>query len=207
MNLEWNKIAASVFLTGTVAMTISLVVNGLYGDQGGHHGEEPKRGYAIEVADVPATGGAPKEEAPVNIALFFEEATVEKGQKLSRACVACHSFEKGGPHKVGPAMWDVVGAAKGHHGDYAYSNAMASFGGEWGYQELSEFLAKPKKYMKGTKMAYAGMKKPEDRAAMILYLRSLSDTPKPLPEVPVVVEEVTEAAPADAVDAVTPSAE
>ncbi|NET71376.1 MAG: cytochrome c family protein [Sphaerospermopsis sp. SIO1G2] len=185
---ELNKVAAAVLLAGTVALSISLVVNGLYDPT--HYGEEPKRGYEIEVSEV-SNVAAPKEEAPELIAEYFTSASLEKGQKLTKACVACHSFDQGGPHKVGPNLWDIVGKPIAYHDNYSYSNALASHGGQWDYQSLSEFLKKPKKFAKGTKMAYAGMKKPQDRASLILYLRSLSAAPLALPEPPMApVEEM-----------------
>lgn len=192
-SFEINKIAGAIFVAGIAALGISLTVNALYDSGSGGHGEEPKRGYQIEVAE---TEGAVevKEDIPVNIAAFFADASLEKGKALSKACVACHSFDKGGANKVGPNLYGIVGAPTANKSDYSYSNALASFGGEWNYQELSQFLEKPKKYVPGTKMAYAGMKKPEQRAAILLYLRSLSDAPLPLPEPPAPEpEESTEA--------------
>lgn len=190
---ELNKIAGAILLAGVTAMSISMVVGGLYGEQL-HHGEEPKRGYQIEVAEESSSSGAAVEEAPVDIAQYFAQASVEKGQSLTKACAACHGFDEGGAHKVGPNLWNIVGQKLAHHTDYSYSNAMASHGGEWDYQSLSLFLEKPKKFVPGTKMAYAGMKKPEDRASLILYLHSLSNSPLPLPEPPAAAEE---AVPAD----------
>ncbi len=185
---ELNKIAAAVLLAGTIALSISMVTNAVYDPA--HHGEEVKRGFAIEVAET-SNSGAPVEKKPIDIAAFFAEADIAKGEKLTKACLACHGFDDGGAHKVGPNLYNIVGADIGGAADYSYSNAMASFDGSWDYQALSQFLEKPKKYIKGTKMAYAGMKKPQDRANLLLYLRSLSGSPVALPEPPV-VEEVVE---------------
>jgi cytochrome c len=203
-DLELTKIAAAVFLTGIIGMSISLVVNGLYGNEEGHHGEEAKRGYQIEVAEEAAGGGgAATEAAPVDIAAFFKDATVAKGEALSKACLACHDFSKGGPNKVGPNLYGVVDGPTAHRKDYSYSNALASFNKTWDAQSLSEFLEKPKKYVEGTKMAYAGMKKPEDRASLIMYLHSLNDNPKPLPEPkPVAATPATTSEPVKASDPV-----
>ncbi|TAE34187.1 MAG: cytochrome c family protein [Alphaproteobacteria bacterium] len=213
-DLELNKIAAAIFFTGVTALAISLTVEGLYG--GGHsaHGEQ-ERGYKIDVVeDAGAGGGAAEEAKPIEIAQFFAAASAEKGANLSKACASCHSLDKGGAHKVGPALWGLVNAKVARHADYSYSTAMAGHGGEWTFQSLSEFLEKPKKYISGTKMAYAGMKKPEDRASLLAYLATLNDSPVPLPQpvpqaatAPVEEAPAEPAAPTPAVDAATPTEE
>jgi cytochrome c len=185
-SFELNKLAMAVLVAGVVAMSLSLGVNGFYQGAKSHddgHGGEVKRGYQIEVTEESPAGGAAAEVKSPDIAGFFASASLDKGVNLSKACAACHSFEDGGAHKVGPRLYDIVGSKIARHKDYSYSNALAAKGGNWGYQELSEFLEKPRNYVSGTKMAYAGMKKPEDRASILLYLRSLSASPKPLPEV------------------------
>ncbi len=179
---ELNKIAAAILLAGMTAMVASLVVDGLYvGEEEGHKTPE-KRGYQIEVSDTDTGGGGSTAAAkPVDIASYFAKATVEKGEALSKACQACHSLGKGESNKIGPNLYGVVDGPHAHRKDYSYSNAMASFKGTWDVQSISQFITKPKDYVPGTKMAFAGMKKPEDRASLILYLHSLSDSPKPLP--------------------------
>lgn len=188
---ELNKVAAAILLAGVTALSISMVTEAFY-DPKPHGDEEVKRGYQIEVAEVANAGGALVEDKPIDIALFFAEADIAKGEKSTKACLACHGFDEGGANKVGPNLYNIVGADIARSTDYSYSNAMASFEGNWDYQALSQFLEKPKKYMKGTKMAYAGMKKPQDRANILLYLRSLSASPLPLPEPPVIEEVVEE---------------
>jgi cytochrome c len=111
---------------------------------------------------------------------MFAMASMENGEKLSKKCATCHSFDKGGVNKVGPNMWDLINRNKGSVDGFAYSAALVEFGGEWSYSELNKFLLKPKKYIKGTKMNYNGLKKDTDRADIILWLRSLSDSPAPL---------------------------
>ena len=115
------------------------------------------------------------------IAPLLTAASVESGKKLARKCALCHTFKKGGPHKIGPNLWDIVGADKARWENFSYSAALASVGGSWGYEELNSFVAKPKAYIPGTKMTFNGLKKPEDRADLIAYLRTLSDSPRPLP--------------------------
>lgn len=184
---ELNKIAAAILLAGVIALSVSMVTDAIYDPE--PHGEEIARGYEIEVADVPVAGGAPKEKQEVQIAAFFADADAAKGEKLTKACLACHNFQEGGAHKVGPNLYNVVGADIARHADYSYSSALSEFEGNWNYQALSQFLEKPKKYVKGTKMAYAGMKKPEDRASLLAYLKTLSANPVPFPPAPVEEEE------------------
>ena len=101
---------------------------------------------------------------------------------MAKKCAACHSFEQGGPNKIGPGLWGVVNRPVGGAADFAYSDVMAGHGGAWDYESLDAFLTNPKEWAPGTKMAFAGLKKPKDRANLILYLRSLADSPEPLPE-------------------------
>ncbi|MFQ5938549.1 MAG: c-type cytochrome [Alphaproteobacteria bacterium] len=115
------------------------------------------------------------------IAPLLTAASVESGKKLARKCAVCHTFKKGGPNKIGPNLWDIVGADKARWGNFSYSAALAGVGGSWGYEELNAFVAKPKAYIPGTKMIFNGFKEPEDRADLIAYLRTLSDSPRPLP--------------------------
>ncbi len=129
---------------------------------------------ATQTAAAPAGGG--------DLAALLAAADPAQGQTVAKKCAACHPFEKGGPNKVGPNLWDIVGAKHAHKDDYSYSKAMSDMADkEWSYAELDAFLAAPKTYVPGTKMTFVGIKKPEERAALIAYLRSLSDSPKPLP--------------------------
>jgi cytochrome c len=134
---------------------------------------EPAAADATQTAAAPAGG---------DLAALLAAADPAQGQTVAKKCAACHNFEKGGPNKVGPNLWDIVGAKHAHKDDYSYSKAMSDMADkEWSYAELDAFLAAPKTYVPGTKMTFVGIKKPEDRAALIAYLRSLSDSPKPLP--------------------------
>ncbi len=180
--LEFNKIAAAVLLSGIIAMVSGLVAEGLY--SGGHDEEAAKRGYTIEGAEsAEAPAGTPAAtEKPVDIAPLLAKEDVTKRQDIIKQCTACHTYEKGGRNGVGPNQYGLLGAAFAHMEGYAYSDALKAQHGKktWTFQELSEFLANPKKHSPGTKMAYAGMKKPEDRANLIAYLNTLSDKPLPL---------------------------
>ena len=140
-----------------------------------------KPGYEVLVKDEAA---APS-DAPVVVVKLAEvlpKATAEVGQAAFKPCSTCHTVVKDGPNKVGPNLFGILTRAKGSHEGFAYSAAMKEKGGNWGYEELYAFLAGPKAYVPGTKMSFAGLKKPEDRAAVIMYLRTLADTPVPLPQ-------------------------
>ena len=108
-------------------------------------------------------------------------ADLGAGEKLSKKCSACHVFDAGGQNKVGPALWNVVDRPLGASEGYAYSDALAGFGGAWDYAALNAFLAKPKGYISGTKMNFAGLKKPQDRANLIAWMRAKADSPAALP--------------------------
>ncbi len=142
-------------------------------------------GSAIKVAGVEEKadkGGKPAAGAKeVDALTLLAAADVKAGEKVFGKCKACHTADKGGPNRVGPNLWDVVGRKKGGHEGFAYSGAMKEKGGEWSYKDLDHFIHDPKAFVKGTKMSFAGVKTPEERAAVIKYLHSLSDAPKPLP--------------------------
>ena len=128
----------------------------------------------------PATGtGGPSGEGTV--AALLAAADAGDGKKVFKKCKACHTADKGGAHKVGPNLWDVVGRAKAGAAGYRFSGVLTGLGGAWTFADLDAFLAKPKAFAPGTKMTFNGVRKAADRAAVIAYLRSLSDSPKPLP--------------------------
>ena len=147
--------------------------------------EQPATGTAEAPATTAPAEPTQQAAAPAgggDIAELLKTADAAQGEKLAKKCGACHNFEKGGPNKVGPNLWDVVGAKHAHKEDYNYSDAIKGMHDkEWSYAELDAFLTAPKTYAPGTKMTFPGLKKPEERAAVIAYLRSLSDNPKPLP--------------------------
>ncbi len=192
--MEWNKIFAAVLVAGIVAMLSGFVAGKFV-----HPDELEANAFPIEgVSSGVAAIAKPKGPAP--IMHLIAQANVEKGKKLSQACAACHSFDKGGPAKVGPNLWNVVGGPKASKGGFSYSSTLAEMGGAWSYDSLNKFLYKPKSYVPNTKMNFIGLKKPEDRAAMIAWMRTLADTPPPLPTQGQIDEEIAELAPPEAVD-------
>jgi cytochrome c len=175
--IEINKIAASVLLAGLIASLSGLIAEGLY-----HEDDSDKRGYKIEgVAENTQTTAA-VEEKPVDITPFLAKADLGQGQQLIGRCQVCHTFGKGQPNGVGPNQYGLVGRKVGSVEGFNYSDAIKSKGGNWTFQALSDFLANPQKYAPGTRMAFAGLKKPEERAALIMYInKNFSDNPLPVP--------------------------
>ncbi|MDP9196550.1 MAG: cytochrome c family protein [Pseudomonadota bacterium] len=175
---ESNKVFAAVLLAGLVAMMSGFIAHVL------SEPEMPeKNAYVVEV---PQAGQGPGTAStapagPEDIRPLLASADLAAGQKITRACAACHSFDKGGPDKVGPNLWGVVGGPKAHRSGFSYSAAMQGAGGEWSYDELNHFLFSPKGYISGTKMVYGGVKDTKDRANLIAWLRSQADSPRPLP--------------------------
>ena len=146
------------------------------------HQELAENAYVIEVAETTdIAAAAPVDTGPEPILAILAGADLGAGEKLSKKCSACHVFDAGGQNKVGPALWNVVNRPLGASEGYAYSDALAGFGGAWDYAALNAFLAKPKGYISGTKMNFAGLKKPQDRANLIAWMRAKADSPAALP--------------------------
>lgn len=187
-SMTLNKIAAAVLLAGVVAMTTGFVTRLIHpAAGGGHHGaygEDEKRVLAAYVKEdaAPAAGGPVKPAGPEPIAALLASADLAAGEKVFKKCKACHTVAKGGPNKVGPALYGVVGDDIGSRSGFSYSGAMKDLPGNWDYAALNGFLWKPKTFLKGTKMAFAGLRKPADRANLIAYLRAQDDAPEALPE-------------------------
>lgn len=144
---------------------------------------EPARPTAAarDAAPRVAAKAAKEEAGPVDLKTLLASATPGAGEKVFKKCAACHTPGKGQGHRVGPNLWEVVGRAKGKTAGFAYSGAMAAAGGEWTYEDLNKFLAKPKDFAPGNKMTFVGLAKAAERAEVIAYLRTLSESPKPLP--------------------------
>lgn len=190
-DLTFNKIAGGLLATGLVIFGLRELTTGLFG-------KEPpeKPGYAVAVAEAGGEGGAAA-EVPPDWGTVIPAANIEVGKAISAKCTSCHNFDPGGANGTGPGLYGVVGRKPGSHGGFAFSAGMTGFGGShpaWTFDELDAFLKAPQKYVDGTKMGFVGLKKQEDRIAMIAYLQSLgSSLPVPAPKPP----EAAAAAPAE----------
>jgi cytochrome c len=187
MDDRFTTIAGWVLFAGIIALG-SSIVSGLYFNQ-----ERPeKMGYPIEGVVAEGDGGAAAEK-PID----FSVADATKGEQVFKKCAACHNADKGGANQLGPNLWGVLGEGigKGANG-FAFTEALSSKGGTWNFANLSEWLTSPKKFAPGTKMTFAGLSKPEDRANVIAFLNAHSDSPQPLPAAPAEAARATPAAPA-----------
>ena len=179
-SLEINKIIAAVLTTGIVAMFSGFVASSVV-----HPEELDEPVYLAAGAAVEeAAGEVLPEEAPAEtVVALLAAADAAAGQAVAKKCKACHTFDQGGANRLGPNLWGIVNRQIAGVADFNYSPALRDLaGGEWTFEDLDAFLTKPKDYAKGTKMSFGGLKKPEVRANLIAYLRSLSDSPAALPE-------------------------
>ena len=177
-SFEINKIVAAVLLVALLIIGIGKISNLLF------NVEKPEvSGYKVEVSEeVSKKSVAQKEEkVEVDISALMAQADLAHGEKIFKKCSACHSIQAGGGNKIGPALYNVVGRDVGGLDGYKYSKALLEYGKKWTFEELNGFLIKPTKWIKGTKMAYAGLRKESDRASVIKYLNQSSDNPLPLP--------------------------
>jgi len=182
-SMDFNRIAGAILLT-----LIVIKVADIAGEAMGHVTPLAKPVYLVggdAQAGAEAKPEGDKAEAkagskPAPIGPLLASASAEKGKSIARKCTTCHDLKKGGKAKVGPALWGVVGSAKAE-GSFRFSDALKKLGGKWDFASLNAFLDNPKGYAPGTKMSFAGVKNDSDRAALILFLRSLSDNPIPLP--------------------------
>ena len=176
-SLEVNKMLAAILTAGIIASGSGVISRIVYRP---HVPQE--RAYPIEVAVTEDGAEDARAEPTVSLAALLADASVEEGQAVVKKCAACHTFEEGGANKIGPALWGVVGRDIASVEGFAYSDALVSQEGAWDYEKLSHFLADPKGWVPGTKMAFAGLKKDQDLADAIVYLRSISRDAPPLPE-------------------------
>ena len=175
MDDNGNTIAGWVLGAGIAALGLSIFFGEIF-----HAGgpEEGKQGYAIEGVEASGGGAA---EAEIPMANFMAEAEMTKGEAIFKKCVACHTIASGGADGIGPNLQGIVGKPIAG-GGFAYSDALKGVGGTWTFESLNSWLKSPKKFIKGNKMTFAGLGKPEDRAALMLYLNSQgSNVPLPAP--------------------------
>ncbi len=180
-SFEINKIIASILLTALIIIGIGKLVDVLF------YVEKPKiSAYKVEGID---QDPSEKEESAVSekvaeivdIKALLAMGDLTHGEKVFKKCAACHMIAPDGKNKIGPNLWGVIGRTAGSIDDYNYSKAMKAYAKAWSFEEMNSYLIKPQAYIKGTKMAFAGLRKEKDRASVILYMNSKSATPKPLP--------------------------
>ncbi len=178
-SFELNKIIAAVLLVALLIIGIGKISDIIF------YVEKPEKpGYAVEVEQAVATNtqsGSVAIEQKVDIAALMAMGDLTTGEKVFKKCAACHSIIKGGKNNIGPALYNVVNRQVGVVSDYKYSKALSEYGKNWTFEELNGYLIRPAKWIKGTKMAFAGLRKEKDRASVILYLNQNSDNPLPLP--------------------------
>lgn len=198
-SFELNKIMGAILGTLLILLSLNIFAGGVFAPH-----KPAKPGFEIAVAE---GGGGAAVAAPaeqqVPIADLLASASAEKGAAVSKKCVACHEFKKGGPNKVGPDLYGVVGRERAHHEGFSYSAGMKGKPGKWTFEDLDHFLTSPRGFIPGTAMAFAGISKATERADLIAYLNTLSDSPLPLPK----PEAKAEAPKADAPKADAPKTE
>ena len=171
-----NKIIVSIVFAVILIVGINKITDSIF------YVEKPEKS-AYQVASVTTTNSttanktSPESSESVNIMALFASTSATDGAKVFKKCLACHSIAEGGGNKIGPALWGVLGRQAGSISNYKYSKAMVAHRKTWSFEQMNGFLIKPKDWIKGTKMSYVGLKKPEERAAVILYLNTNSDNP------------------------------
>jgi len=174
-----NKIIASIILAIVLVLGINKIADSIF------YVQKPEKS-AYQVASVATVDNAaatktnPENLESGNIMALFASTSAADGAKIFKKCSACHSIAQGGANKIGPALWGILGRKAGSISNYKYSKAMAAHGKAWSFEELNSFLIKPKGWIKGNKMSFAGLKNAKDRAAVILYLNENTDSPLPL---------------------------
>ena len=173
---ELNKIIAAILATVVVVFGINKVTDIIFTP------DKPQQSaYKVEKIEPALTTVSSTGEAAVGINELLAMGTIEHGEKVFKRCSACHMIAAGGKNMIGPNLWSIIGKKTGVASGYKYSKALAAYGKEWSFEEMNGFLIKPSAHIKGTKMAFAGLKKEKDRASVILYMNSKSDKPLPTP--------------------------
>jgi len=183
-SFEFNKIFAA-FLVALIV----VVIIGKFGDIiiNPKKDSQKETAYKIDIPEesdntIESTSKTSQSNDNIeSISALLASASLKNGEKLYKKCGTCHNYTKGAKAKIGPNLWDIINKAKASSEGFSYSNALVEFGGKWNYEELNNFLYKPKQYIQGTKMNFVGLKKQQDRADLILWLRQQSDSPASLP--------------------------
>jgi len=173
-----NKIIVSIVLAIILVIGINKITDSIF------YVEKPeKSAYQVAMTTTASTTTAKKSSENSefgDITALFASTSASDGEKIFKKCAACHSIAQGGGNKIGPALWSVLGRKAGFVSDYKYSKAMAAHGKVWSFEEMNGFLIKPKDWIKGTKMSFAGLKNAKERAAVILFMNENTDNPLPL---------------------------
>ncbi len=176
-SFELNKILGAVLGTCLILLALNIGAGAIFAPE-----KPAKPGYMISMKT--EAGGEKTAEKPKEVPLpvRLAKASVDKGKATAKQCQACHTFEKGGPNRVGPNLWNVVGEVRGEGRGFNFSKAMKEKGGKWTFEELDKFLTNPRGYISGTNMTFAGISNDQQRADVIDFLHTLSDNPLPLPK-------------------------
>ena len=187
MDDRFNTIAGWVLFAGIVALGSSIVAGEMFHSERPEKGGNPIQGVEQEGGE----GAAPAQ--PIEV--FLAKADPAKGQQIFNKCAACHNADKGGGNQVGPNLWDVIGEPIGQGKSFAFTDALAKKGGNWDWHSLDAWLNSPKAFAPGTKMSFAGLSNPQDRADVIAFLNAHSDAPKPMPAAPAATADASAAKP------------
>ncbi len=200
---EWNKIAGWVLAAAISVLGLSILTGYMFPV---HYPEKPA--YVVQGVEVEASAGGAAAEAEKPIEFYLASADPAKGEAQFKKCASCHSIDKGGAAGIGPNLYGIVGKKHGAAPGFGYSDAMKATGDKvWDWQALAAWLSNPKQYIPGNKMSFAGIGKPEDRANLIAYLNTKSDSPQPVPAAPAeAAAPAADAAAAPAADAAAPAA-
>lgn len=179
-SFEFNKFAGAILLTLLVTLGVGILAEEIYT---AHTPEQP--GYEVVVADDEAGTAEAEAEEVVPLGVLLAAADVQRGEAQARKCAACHTFDEGGPSRVGPNLWNIVGDTIASEAGFNYSAAMREHvnaeGNTWTYENLDHFLANPRGFVPGTSMAFAGLRRADERADLLAYLQTLSSNPVPFP--------------------------